>query len=297
MKLVRSVTAFVCVMGLAFTACGGGTTPGAGGNSTPPANETENREPGENGNNDEPTPPADEEMSYEVWFQRGEFLYPAARTGPKTVRVGTVAVEALLDGPGQDEAALDVASSIPKGTELLDLAVSEGVATANLSGEYETGGGSFSMRMRLAQLVYTLTQFPTVAGVSLELDGEPVEVFSGEGIVIDKPLTRADYEDLLSPIIVDEPQAGASVTSPVTIEGSANVFEATVTIRIVTNDGEQLVETFTTATCGTGCRGDYSVDVDFKVDERTAATIEVFESSAEDGSPLHTVSVPVTLLP
>ncbi|MEA2446919.1 MAG: hypothetical protein QOK47_556, partial [Actinomycetota bacterium] len=33
------------------------------------------------------------------------------------------------------------------------------------------------------------------------------------------------------------------------------------------------------------------------VEKETEAVLEVFESSAEDGSPLHKVSVPITIVP
>ena len=53
------------------------------------------------------------------------------------------------------------------------------------------------MQMRLAQVVYTLTQFPSVDGVIFSLDGEPIDVLGGEGVIIDHPLARSDYTDLL----------------------------------------------------------------------------------------------------
>lgn len=98
-------------------------------------------------------------------------------------------------------------------------------------------------------------------------------------------------------ITVESPAPGAAVTSPVTVAGNANVFEATVSIRILDSDGEILVETFTTATCGTGCRGTFTEDVSFDVDAEQAGTVMVFESSAEDGRPIHVVRIPVTLQP
>lgn len=52
------------------------------------------------------------------------------------------------------------------------------------------------MQMRLGQVVYTMTQFPTVKAVRFKLDGAPVNVFSGEGIVLDHPVGRSDYKDL-----------------------------------------------------------------------------------------------------
>jgi hypothetical protein len=51
------------------------------------------------------------------------------------------------------------------------------------------------------------------------------------------------------------------------------------------------------ASCGTGCRGDFSVRVRFSVDHRQSGTIQVFEVSAKDGSDTNLVEVPVTLAP
>ncbi|MGQ0669634.1 MAG: Gmad2 immunoglobulin-like domain-containing protein [Actinomycetota bacterium] len=98
-------------------------------------------------------------------------------------------------------------------------------------------------------------------------------------------------------IVVNHPRPGDRVSSPVAISGDADVFEATVSIRILDASGAVIAEDFTTATCGTGCRGTYSKEVAFDVSSEQAGTIEVFESSAEDGSQLFLVSIPVTLLP
>jgi immunoglobulin-like protein involved in spore germination len=99
------------------------------------------------------------------------------------------------------------------------------------------------------------------------------------------------------PIEVTQPAPGATVTSPVTISGTADVFEATVSIRIVDAVNNLIAETFATATCGTGCRGDYTVDVSYSVNTEQPGEIQVFEISAEDGSRVNTVRVPVTLTP
>ncbi|MEX2405956.1 MAG: Gmad2 immunoglobulin-like domain-containing protein [Actinomycetota bacterium] len=98
-------------------------------------------------------------------------------------------------------------------------------------------------------------------------------------------------------IVVRTPAAGDEIVSPVTVVGTADVFEGTVSIRIVDANGQELAATFTTATCGTGCRGRYSEEVFFFTEERQDGTIEVFESSAADGSPLNLVRVPVVLVP
>lgn len=98
-------------------------------------------------------------------------------------------------------------------------------------------------------------------------------------------------------IVVRTPVAGDLISSPVAVAGSADVFEATVSIRILDEGGQELASGFATATCGSGCRGRYATEIFFFVDRRQPGTVEVFESSAEDGSQLFLVSIPVTLVP
>jgi N-acetylneuraminic acid mutarotase len=136
-------------------------------------------------------------VSLQVWFARGEQLVSEQRTHAETPRVATAAVEALLAGPTAAERASGITTAIPDGTRLLGISIKGGVATVDLTSEYQSGGGSLSMQVRLGQVVYTLTQFPTVKTVRFELDGAPVNVFSGQGIVLDHPVGRSDYRDLL----------------------------------------------------------------------------------------------------
>ena len=42
----------------------------------------------------------------------------------------------------------------------------------DLSSEFESGGGSADVLTRLGQMVYTLTQFPTVKSVVIQIEGE-----------------------------------------------------------------------------------------------------------------------------
>ncbi|HYO61709.1 MAG TPA: Gmad2 immunoglobulin-like domain-containing protein [Actinomycetota bacterium] len=242
--------------------------------------------------------PATVTQPVRLWLTLEDFTGLTTRQAQVTPpRVATAAVTELLKGPTQSEISNGWGTAIPAGSQLLGIEVSGGVATVDLSGEFESGGGSLSARMRLAQLVYTLTEFQTVQRVKLEIDGQPATTFSSEGIVIDGPMTRGEFEDLIAPIVVETPIAGQRVSSPVRISGTANVFEATVSMRILGPDNEVIAEDFATATCGTGCRGDYSKNVAFDVVQETQGIVQVFESSAKDGSPLHVVSVPVVLVP
>jgi germination protein M len=238
-------------------------------------------------------------VTYQVWFHRGERMFVVRRTERATPRVGTHALDALLTGPTEPERVVGVQTQVPDGTQLLGLSIEKGIATVDLTSEFESGGGTASLTMRLAQVVYTLTQFPTVKGVRFALDGTPVDVLGGEGIVIDHPLTRRDYADLLPPILVETPTVGQPVGSPVTVSGTANVFEANVTVRILDADRKELARTFTTATCGTGCRGSFSVSVPYVVaDGKEEGTIVVQDDDAAGtGHPPHEVRIPVVLEP
>jgi len=88
---------------------------------------------------------------------------------------------------------------------------------------------------------------------------------------------------------------GASVGSPVEVSGTADVFEATVSLRILDADGNEIASGCTTATCGPGCRGTYRTTLAFHVDHDQSGTAEVFEASAENGQPINVVDIPVTL--
>jgi|SRR5215210_3099860 len=246
----------------------------------------------------EPTGSVPTSVSLEVWFLDGEQLVRQTRSHESTPLVATAAMKALLAGPSPAEVAAGIGTSLPAGTKLLGISIKKGVATVDLTSQYQSGGGSLSMKARLAQVVYTLTQFPTVRAVLFHLDGEPVNVFSGEGIVLDHPVGRADYEDLLPVIAVDKPAEGDRVTSPVRVSGSANVFEANVTVEVLDANGRVVGNTFTTATCGTGCRGAYAVPVAFKVDRQQPGTIVVHDDDAAGtGTPPHQVRVTVVLVP
>ena len=134
--------------------------------------------------------------------------------------------------------------------------------------------------------------------VRFRLDGAPVNVFSSEGIVLDHPVGRSDYAELLPAIVVDKPAPGDRVSSPVTVSGTADVFEANVTVEILGAKGKVVGKTFTTASCGTGCRGSYSVLVTFKVTKEQQGTVVVHDDDAAGtGTPPHSVRVPVTLVP
>jgi hypothetical protein len=110
----------------------------------------------------------------EVWFARAGRLVEGLRTHTPTRRVASAALKALLDGPTRSERTAGIGSEIPPSTQLRGVTIANGVARVDLSSDFEAGGSSRSLRLRLAQVVYTLTQFPTVSAVRFSVDGTPV---------------------------------------------------------------------------------------------------------------------------
>jgi germination protein M len=225
-------------------------------------------------------------------------LVPLLREVPRTPAVGAAAMNALLAGPSADESSVtSITSAIPAGSRLLGLSIVNGIATVDLSSEFESGGGSASVLIRLGQVVYTLTRFPTIQSVLFQIEGRPVTVFSSEGIVLDGPVGRAAYDDLLPAIFVYRPAFGASIGNPARITGSANVFEATFLATLLDGSGATIAESQVMATCGTGCRGTFDVTVPYTVDEAGWGTLRVWDGSAKDGSPENVREYRVWLTP
>lgn len=234
-------------------------------------------------------------------------LVPVLRTVPATRAVATAAVRELLAGPTrraiQERVAAPVPDEdglltmIPAGTQLLGIAIDGTVATVDLTGAFESGGGSASMFGRLAQLIYTVTQFPTVDTVRLRLDGQPVESIGGEGVIVGRGLGRTDSTYSLPPIFVDRPAWGGAFPSPGRVTGLANVFEAQFQLQVLDGRCRVLADTPVHATCGTGCWGTFDVSVPYSIATAQWGTLRVFDPSPKDGTPTDIREYPVWLTP
>ncbi|HEV2006555.1 MAG TPA: Gmad2 immunoglobulin-like domain-containing protein [Candidatus Limnocylindrales bacterium] len=233
-----------------------------------------------------------------TYFFLGSFsgnfgLAPVERQIAQTQAVGAASIGALLAGPIDPELSASPAmyTRVPEGTRFLGLQISNGVATVNLSSEFEAGGDSLSVAGRIAQVVYTLTQFPTVNGVRFEFDGVPPKgVFIGG-------FTRADYTAFLPAIFLDRPAWGGTLGTPARVSGMADVFEATFRIAILDSAGTVLVDQRAMASCGTGCWGTFDVTIPYHVARAQSGILRVYDLSAKDGSRENVTEYPVTLTP
>ena len=132
------------------------------------------------------------QVSVAVYFTSGGRLVTETLLVPaSTPARGSIA--ALLAGPK----TAGHYSQVPTGTRLLGLNLAAGTATVNLSNEVQNLQGSPAIPLFLGQLVDTLTQFPDVQHVVLEVNGQPVRSLGGEGDAVPEPLDRATVQRML----------------------------------------------------------------------------------------------------
>lgn len=231
-----------------------------------------------------------------AYFVSAEKVAPCARTASMPA-LARGAMLALLEGPTAAERSAGYSTAIPAGTRLLSVSIHGDTATVDLSGEFDDGGGTLSMSLRAAQVIHTLTQFAGVKRVRFRMDGEPLELLGGEGIEIAEPQTRAMWEDHVPAVLIESPGAGAVVASPLTVRGTANVFEAVFTLDVVDPDGAVLASRVVHATSGTGTRGTFSASVPFTPWAAGTGHIVAKVASPKDGSWQTVVSVPIRTAP
>ena len=183
-------------------------------------------------------------------------LVAVTRSLEPTQAVGAAALRALAQAP--------------------DTEVPPNLALKIVDGDAQVTGSPLSPAA-LAQVVYTLTQFPTVKTVNGK--------------------TRADVEGFVPAILVEHPTAAETVTSPLHVTGNANTFEATFEYDLKDANGKVLSHNFKMATSGSGQRGTFDFTIPFTVDSAQDGTLVVFESSAEDGSRIHIREIPLRLSP
>ncbi len=106
----------------------------------------------------------------------------------------SAAFKRLFEGP----ANADKTNAIPEETKLNSLQMGEDGVRLDLSREFTTGGGSKSMQARLGQVVYTASSLNPKEAVWISVDGEPLEVLSGDGLEVSQPMTRKEFDDNFS---------------------------------------------------------------------------------------------------
>ncbi len=120
--------------------------------------------------------------------------HEVVRAMPKTRRPLVDAINAIIEGPNEDEEREGCRTLVSDGTKLISASVSNGVASLNFSTEFEFNQyGIEGTRGQLQQIVYTATAFPTVESVQFLIEGEKHEYLGSEGVWIGTPLSRSSF--------------------------------------------------------------------------------------------------------
>lgn len=100
--------------------------------------------------------------------------------------IAKASIEALIDGPRDKKDT----SSIPKDTILLNIYIKENICFVDFSKEFISNhsGGSAGELMTLYSIVNTLTEYKTIKGVQILVEGEKGRSLGN--IILDKPLKR-----------------------------------------------------------------------------------------------------------
>ena len=194
----------------------------------------------------------------QAWYVRsggqGPYVEPERRTlASPTVGVARAALTEVIEGTPRDPALMTLA---PEGTRVLGVSRKDAVIVVDVSDDVDrTGAGSAEEIAFSQQLAHTVTEFDGVRSVRLLVEGERITDLWGH-LDWSRPV-RPD-ESAISPVTITTPHHRQPVAAgTITARGTANVFEATVLLTLRDPDGKVAKRTFTTATCGTGCRGDW----------------------------------------
>jgi spore germination protein GerM len=113
---------------------------------------------------------------------------------PKSDSPLSETLEVLFRGTSSAEASKGLRSLIPAGTKLLSATVKDGVATVNVSEEFQFNQYGIEGSLgQLAQVVFTATSYPTVSSVQFLIEGQRREYLGAEGVWIGTPLSREKF--------------------------------------------------------------------------------------------------------
>lgn len=128
-----------------------------------------------------------------IYFTAGNHLVSESRQVPAAAPARG-SIDALLAGP----TLAGHFSQVPSGTRLRSVNLAAGTATVDLSNQVQNLQGSPAIPLFLGQIVDTLTQFPDVQRVVLEVNGRPLRSLGGEGAAVPEPLDHAAVQRMLA---------------------------------------------------------------------------------------------------
>jgi spore germination protein GerM len=189
----RISSGVIAAVSVAVVAVGGGVAWLTSQNNTPTPSKPS--QPIEQQSQPSTRQPANQQTPQVYWLRPNDKNVALV---PQPVKVASVlpnqaletAFQSLLAGPTEGTDS----TTIPKGTKLLGLKSENDEVHVNLSEDFTSGGGSTSMMGRVGQVVYTATTLNPKAKVYIEVNGKRLDVLGGEGVELQQPLTRENFQ-------------------------------------------------------------------------------------------------------
>ncbi len=129
-----------------------------------------------------------------IYFFRGDKLEAVDRELPTNENPVVIAMDQLLRGPSEQDAANGLVTKIPSGTRSRNVDVEGHTAIVDLNSTLvEFEGGTAEAKAIVAQIVYTATSVRGIKEVMLKLQGSD-QFIIGPGYVIDHPLSRDEVK-------------------------------------------------------------------------------------------------------
>lgn len=236
--------------------------------------------------------------SVRVFFLRdGRVAAAERRALPQDISIFDGVLIELFRGPRPNEVGAGLRTALNDQITLASpVALDEetGLATVDLNAAFADAAPD-QLARRMAQVVYTLTQFREIADVAFSVDGTPLAALDGDGAEVAGAVRRTSYEAVTPAIFVETPEIFTAVRSPIRVRGTANTFEATFEYKLFDGQNQLLAENFVTATSGSGTRGRFNFEIEYELQEGGLGTLVLFESSAKDGTPINVVGIPLLL--
>ncbi|MCU0270368.1 MAG: GerMN domain-containing protein [Acidimicrobiales bacterium] len=167
-----------------------------------------------------PTVPAPTRDGFRVYFLRdcpdGDRDASTCRVAVGELRttdgddVARAALDAVLAGPNDAEQAAGLSTNVDPRTVVNSFSVTDGVATVDVIRSFETA----NTQPQVAQVVYTLTQFPEIRAVQFLIDGET------NGATGVPPVGRDAYTGWAPAVLVETPTLNAFAPTELVVAGT-----------------------------------------------------------------------------
>ncbi len=195
-KLIAAITGTILVVGTAtaWIAYNSNSVQNSQNNTNNPPVVIENPDIN-HGNNNTNTNPQEKEEIAVYWLDDNLEIVSQPIILNKTENKEELLTEAFNQLLSGLSASSTQDTAIPENTKLNQLTIKDDGIHLDLSSDFTTGGGSASMIGRLGQVIYTATSLEENAPVWISIDGQPLEVLGGEGLIVDQPMTRQLFKE------------------------------------------------------------------------------------------------------